>query len=112
MGRMRPQGSAAELERRRRRALALLEQGESPTVIARLRGLVRPSLYSWRPLAQQRPAGLAARRQPGPARRLREAQGQELERVLQQGAPAPGGETELWSGPRVAEVIRRAVGSV
>ena len=51
MGGMRPQGSAAELERRWRRALALLEQGESPTVIARMLGIARPSLYRWCQLA-------------------------------------------------------------
>src|SRR3954470_6251859 len=35
----RPIGTAAELERRRRRAVELLDQGESPSTIARILGV-------------------------------------------------------------------------
>jgi transposase len=107
---MRPQGSAAELERRRCRAIALMEQGESPTVIARILGVARPSLYRWRQMARAHPAGLAARPHPGPTPGLSAEQLQELEQLLLQGAPAHGWDTDIWTCKRVAEVIRRVFG--
>jgi hypothetical protein len=42
---MRTKGSAAELERRRVRAVELLAQSESPSVVARILGTDRSSLY-------------------------------------------------------------------
>jgi transposase len=107
---MRPPGSAAELERRRRRAVTLLEQEESPTLIARIWGIARASLYRWREMSQKAADGLAAKSVPGRPRGLTEAQGRELERRLLQGAPAHGRATEGWTCKRVAEVIRRAFG--
>src|SRR3954464_6213336 len=61
---MRPTGTAAELERRRTRAVELLNNGESPTVIARILGVCRTSLYRWKKMAQADPKGLAAKAQP------------------------------------------------
>ena len=49
---MRPIGSAAELERRRIRAVHLVEQGESPGVVARILGVHPTSLHRWRRLAR------------------------------------------------------------
>ena len=48
------------MERRRRHAVALVEQGESPTVVARILGVRPSSLHRWRRLARQ-PHGLEAR---------------------------------------------------
>src|ERR1700680_3597983 len=62
----RPIGTAAELERRRRHAVDLLNQGESPTVVARILGVGRPSLYRWLQLASSGPDGLTAKPHPGP----------------------------------------------
>jgi transposase len=106
----RPIGTSAELERRRRHAVALMRQGESPTVIARILGVGRPSLYRWQQAARSRPDGLAAKPHPGPAPRLSDAQLAELEGLLVQGATAHGWANELWTAPRVAEVIRRHFG--
>jgi transposase len=106
----RPLGTPAELERRRRRAVELLDQGESPTVIARILGVHRPSLYRWRQAARSRPDGLAAKPHLGPAPRLSDAQLAQLERLLLRGATAHGWANELWTAPRVAEVIRRHFG--
>lgn len=44
---MRPTGSAADLERRRIRAVELIEQGESPGVVARILGIHPRSLSRW-----------------------------------------------------------------
>lgn len=62
---MRPVGSAEELERRRRRAIALLEQGEKPSVIVRILGISWVSLWRWREAAKQGGEGLAAKVREG-----------------------------------------------
>lgn len=106
---MRTKGTAAELERRRRRAVELVEQGEAPAVVARVLGVTRTSLHRWRRLAR-RGTGLAAKPSPGRRRRLTDLQLQELEGLLEQGAPAHGFPNELWTAARVAQVIRRHFG--
>jgi transposase len=106
----RPIGTPAELERRRRRAVELMDEGESPRTIAYILGAARPSLYRWRPAARSDPNGLAAKPHPGPTPRLSDAQLQELEDLLLDGATAHGWPNELWTANRVAEVIRRHFG--
>lgn len=106
----RPIGTPAELERRRRRAVELMDQGESPTTIARILGVGRPSLYRWRQAARSGADGLAAKPHPGPAPRLDGAQLERLENFLLDGATAHGWPNELWTARRVAEVIRRHFG--
>jgi transposase len=106
----RPTGTPAELERRRRRAVELMDQGESPTTIARILGVGRPSLYRWRQAARSRPEGLAAKPHPGPAPGLSDAPLEHLENLLLDGATAHGWANDLWTAARVAEVIRRHFG--
>src|SRR5262245_31571278 len=106
---MRTKGTAAELERRRRRAVELLEQGEAPALVARILGVTRPSLHRWRRMARQG-IGLAAKPAPGARRRLTDSQFLELERLLDKGAPAHGFPNELWTSARVAQVIQRHFG--
>src|SRR5580692_1948955 len=102
---MRPKGSAAELEWRRQRAVALTEQGEAPAVVARILGVTPSSLHRWRRMARQG-QDLTAKLVPGAKRRLTDAQLRELERLLDQGAPAHGFPNELWTSARVAQMIR------
>jgi transposase len=106
---MRPQGTAAELERRRRRAVRLVEQGKSPAAVADILGVTRASLHRWRRMARQG-QGLAAKPVPGARRRLTDLQLLELERLLDQGATAHGFPNGLWTAARVAQVIRRHFG--
>src|SRR5437899_7549923 len=106
---MRPQGTAPELERRRRRAVQLLEQGEAPAVVARILGVNPSSLHRWRRTARQGP-GLTAKPVPGAKRRLTDAQLTKLEHILDQGATAHGYPNELWTAARVAQVILRYFG--
>jgi transposase len=106
---MRPKGTAAELERRRRRAVDLLARGEAPAVVARILGVERTSLHRWRRMARQ-PDGLAPKPPPGAKRRLDDAQLAQLERLLSQGAPAHGFPNEMWTAARVAKVILRHFG--
>src|SRR5271155_3686938 len=105
---MRPKGTAAELERRRR-AVEMLEQGEAPAVVARILGVRRTSLHRWRKMARQAD-GLSAKPPSGAKRRLSDAQLAELEQLLLKGAPAHGFPNELWTAARVAQIIKRHFG--
>jgi transposase len=106
---MRPKGTAAELERRRRRAVGLVDQGESPTTVARILGVRTSSLHRWRRLARQ-PHGLDARPVPGPTPGLSDYHLRKLERLLLQGAKKHGRPNELWTADRVARLIRERFG--
>lgn len=106
---MRPKGTASELERRRRRAVELLEQGEAPAVVARILGVRPTSLHRWRRLARQG-EGLAAKPVRGARRRLTDLQLGELEQLLHQGPTKHGFPNELWTSARVAQVIQRHFG--
>lgn len=106
---MRTKGTAAELERRRRRAVQLLAQGEAPAVVARILGVTRPTLHRWRRMARQ-DHGLDAKPVRGAKRRLSDGQLKELEGLLDKGAPAHGFPNELWTSARVAQVIHRHFG--
>jgi transposase len=103
----RPLGTSAELERRRRRAVALVDQGERPTTVARILGVNRNSLYRWRKMAEQGSDGLAAKPHPGLPPRLTDAQLARLDALLRQGAKVHGWPDALWTVKRVAEMIRR-----
>lgn len=106
---MKPTPKALELERRRRHAVSLLHQGESPTVVARFLGVHRVTLYHWLRQEQQ-PGGLAAKPHPGQPPRLSEPQLQQLEQLLLQGAKAHGWPNDLWTCRRIAELIRQRFG--
>ena len=107
---MRPIGTAQELERRRRRAVELVKQGESPDDVAHFLGWGRSSVYTWLKLDRQCPDALAARPHPGRTLRLSDEQLVELEGLLLQEAKAHGWRTELWTASRVAELIQRHIG--
>jgi transposase len=102
---MRPKGTAAELERRRRRAVELVEQGESPTVVARILGVRTTSIHRWRRMARK-PHGLNAQPVLGPRPRLSNYHLRKLERLLQQGAKKHGWPNDLWTADRVARLLR------
>ena len=107
---MRPKGSAQELERRRRRAVALLKDGHCQAEVAKFVGASESSVHRWRKMARAGPQGLAAKPHPGRRRRLTAAQHRKLERLLLKGAVAHGWPNDLWTAPRVTEVIRRQFG--
>jgi len=87
-----------------------MRRGESPTVVARILGVGRTSLYRWLAMAERSPEALAARLHPGPRPRLSDEQLRELERLLLEGARAHGWPNDLWSAGRVAELVRRRFG--
>lgn len=108
---MRPEGSGKQLERRRQRAIALLEEGRAPVEVARLLGVDRRSVRRWNAAYRKLGAsGLAARPVPGRPGKLNARQRKQLEAVLLRGAAANGFESDLWTCPRVAQVIRQRFG--
>ncbi len=103
---MRPKGSAAVLEQRRRLAISLLEQGMKPARVARSVGTSRASVTRWRQAYQKGGAkAVAAKPHPGKPLRLTVVQRRRLARILLQGPRKHGYSTDLWTLARVAEVI-------
>jgi transposase len=108
---MRPMGNARQLERRRRRAIALLQDGRPPVEVARLVGVDRRSVRRWNAAhRRQGVAGLAARPVPGRPSKLTGRRREQLEALLLRGAEASGFESDLWTCPRIARVIRQRFG--
>ena len=108
---MRPTGSPQELERRRLRALALLEEGLLPSEVARRVGVDRRSVRRWKAAARRRgAAGVRAKPTPGRPSKLTAQHKRRLEGLLLKGAQAAGFDTELWTCPRVAELVQRRFG--
>ncbi len=108
---MRPTGSPEELERRRLRALALLKEGLLPVEVARRVGVDRRSVRRWKRAARRRgEAGVHAKPAPGRPPKLGPEHKRRLEALLLKGAQAAGFHTDLWTCPRVAELIDRQFG--
>jgi transposase len=94
------------LEDRRRRALALVDEGLSLNEVGRRIGCSASSVKRWRD-ARRRGGqkALKVRFSPGRPPKLSRAQGRQLISVLLEGATASGYSTQLWTTARVAEVI-------
>src|SRR5262249_46317781 len=93
----------------RRRAVQLLQQGESKDVIARVLGVSRVSINVWWRMARAG-EGLAHKPNRGRPRRLDDEQLQRLSELLKQGPEAHGWQNNLWTSLRVREVIKRYFG--
>jgi len=99
------------LERRRFKALRLLQQGLNQSEVARRLRVVRQSVARW--AALDREGGQRALRQAGRAGRkprLSPRQKSRLEQRLLAGPERLGYETSLWTSERVADLIEREFG--
>ncbi len=108
---MRPKGSAAELETRRRLAGRLLLESRKIGEVAQIVAASVSSVRRWRRVVEK--GGLEAlKSKPHPGRkpRLNEKQKQRLVKVLLAGPRKAGYRTDLWTCPRVAEVIAKTFG--
>jgi transposase len=104
----RPKGSADLLKDRRKRALALLDEGHTLNEVARQIGCNASSVMRWRNAWRRGgEKGLEVRFSPGRPPRLDAKQQKRLIRILLKGAVARGYRTELWTTARIAEVIRQ-----
>jgi transposase len=108
---MRPKGSAAQLEYRRQLGGKLLAQGKGVREVARLLEVAPSSVARWKQ-AQKRGGKRALQAKPhaGPKPRLSAAQQRQLVATLGAGPRAAGYATELWTCPRVAQVIQHRFG--
>jgi len=103
---MRPKGSGAQLEARRRRAAALLKKGLGVREVARKVDSSPSSVSRWKEaVAEGGSQALAAKPQPGRPARLSAQQQEQLLDLLLQGPQAHGYANQLWTLARVAQVI-------
>jgi len=110
---MRPPGSAAALEKRRRKAVELWQQKMTLADIADAVGASTSSVKRWRDAyLQAGDEGLNSTPHPGPRSRLNSKQKVQLAKILLRGAQASGYANELWTCPRVLEVIQQRFGVV
>jgi transposase len=108
---MRPFGSGKQLEKRRRRAIALLRTGASYRDVARAVGAALSSVVRWQQAYRRNVrAGLRSRPTPGRPPRLTKAQRERLRWLLLRGARAAGHTTELWTLRRIATLIEAQFG--
>lgn len=101
--RMRPFGTSQQLARRRRRALDLLRQGQTPTIIAQRIGATPQSVCRWHRESQY--LRRKAKRAPGCPSRLSAAQLRRLLSTLKRGAYAWGYAEDYWTLDRIAHLI-------
>lgn len=108
---MRPNGSPEELERRRQRALTLLAEGLQPVEVAQRLGVDRRSVRRWKAAVQRGgPSAVAAKPVPGRPPKLEQRLRPRLEKLLLGGAQAAGYTHDLWTCPRIAQLIAREFG--
>ena len=109
--RPRPRRDLKAMEERRLQAGDLFRRGVIPAEIARQLGVSHQVVSEWRKAWRQ--GGRAALRSAGrvgrPAR-LSTAQLAKVEKALTKGAEANGYVADVWTLPRVAEVIERMTG--
>ena len=103
---MRPFGSPKQLEKRRRKAMELLDSGLSLNAVARKIGCNASSVMRWRNERNKHgEQGLKPKPIPGRPAKLTEREKRCLISLLLKGAMANGYRTELWTTARIAELI-------
>lgn len=102
---MRPKGSPEELEQRRLHAITLLKKEYQPVDVARMIGVDRRSVRRWK-AAYLSAGDKAIKAKPaGRPQKLDKKAQKQLERKLLKGAKMAGFPTDLWTCPRVAQLI-------
>jgi transposase len=108
---MATQLSSKDAERRRRQAMTLLNQGWSQAKVARYFGVTSAAVCQWLKAYQRDgPDALNAKVHPGAPPKLNDRQVKQLEQLLLRGPTRQGYSTELWTLPRIVEVIRKHFG--
>lgn len=108
---MRPKGSSQVLEDRRLRATKLLKLGISLNEVARRIGCAPSSVMRWRDrLKEGGRKALKVRTSPGRPTRLTPQERARLVDLLLKGPAVFGYSTDLWTTPRISDVIRRTFG--
>ena len=108
---MRPTGSPEQLEARRSQAITLLKSGLKPVEVARKLNVDRRSVRRWKAEYRSKgEEGIKARPIRGRPGRLDARQKSRLEKWLIAGAQSVGFATDLWTCPRIAQLIRDRFG--
>ena len=108
---IRPRRDFKALEARRQQAARAFERGQAQAEVAHQLEVSRQSVSRW--YEQWRRAGVRGLRAAGRAGRkprLSRSQLRQVDRQLRQGARHHGFRTDLWTLPRVAQVIQRQMG--
>ena len=108
---MRPQGTAQQLEKRRRQAIRLIKAGKNLSAVARAVSASVSSVFRWSQTYHAKGMrGLRPRPTPGRPPKLSESQKHTLVKVLLKGPLAAGYQTDLWTLQRVAKVLDQHFG--
>ena len=108
---MRPKGTAEELERRRRLAMALLEEGSTQAEVARTLETSTASVSRWKQAYEQDgETALSAKPHPGRRPKLTAKQQERLANLLLRGPRNHGCSTDLRTLSRVAQEILTHLG--
>jgi transposase len=108
---MRDKGTPAELEYRRRLAVQRVLEGYPTQEVAEFLDVDPRSVRRWvTALRQEGSAGLRARPSSGRPPKLSHTQEKILRRFLAEKATGHGFPTDLWTGPYLAQLIRREFG--
>jgi transposase len=108
---MRPHGSPKELERRRQRAIALLQEGYQPVDVASILGVDRRSVRRWNETHRKKgEEGIQAKQASGRPPKLDSKDLRKLEKSLLKGSKKAGFPTDLWTCPRIAHLIKSLFG--
>jgi transposase len=109
---MQIRGTAKQLEARRLYAVRRIESGESTQAgMARELKVSTQAIEQW--MARYRAGGEAALKadpRPGRPRFMTPSEHRQLRRMLVEGPRRYGFDTDLWSCPRIADVIKRKFG--
>ena len=107
----RPCLPAQEIEARRRKAMALLDQGLSLNEVGRLLGCAPSSIMRWRNRRMEDgEAGLTVRFSTGRPTKLTAALRQRLLRLLASGPRRAGFDREDWTREIIVNLIQREFG--
>jgi len=98
------------MEQRRREGMRLLGRGIAQAEVARRCGVSRPTALRWEQQRQSARSTAWKRRPLGRRPKLTSSDKQQLEKALLQGAQTHGFLNDLWTLPRVAELIHRQSG--
>jgi len=108
---MRPAGSPQALQQRRERAIALLRDGYQPYEVASMLKVDRRSVRRWHAAYRKKGTqALQAKPAPGRPPKLSDKDRTRLEKLLLKGARSAGFATDLWTCPRIAELIQDRFG--
>ncbi len=89
----------------------MLQKGHGVREVARMVGVTPGAVVAWRKAYEKKgEAGLVAKPHPGRKPKLSLAQRKKLIRLMKKGPWANGYKTDLWTLPRVAEVIHKRFG--